>query len=495
MPPLARAAHTAARVIRTTEIAPMKPFLSAPLAAALMLAAIPLPLLAAPPTPASLVIVHAKVVTMDQARRVIDDGTVVIADGNIVAVGPAGLERDYAAGQTLDARGNIAMPGMINTHNHLAMIAFRGLGEYKTEDRLRKFFFPLESKMLSRELINVASRQAAMELAVNGVTTVVDMYYHEDEVAKAVSDVGLRGVLGETIINFPVVDAPEPYGGFQYALDFIKKYKGDPLITPAFAPHAPYSVSPQMLTQIQQAADHYQVPVLMHLAEPADEWARVKARFPEAGRYGTELQYLDATHILSPRLLAAHAIVLDAQDIALLKARDVGIAHNPKANTKGHGGLAPAWEMQRAGLGVGLGTDGPLSGNQMDVISLMGYAKRVATIRHPESTTYTPPELVAMATIGGARALKMDARIGSLEPGKAADIILVDTHSLNMQPLYDVYAALVYQADPHDIYTTIVNGRVVARDGQVLTVDLDRQHHDWERVTRRVAEFAKTLDY
>ncbi|MEE7547963.1 amidohydrolase [Xanthomonas sp. Kuri4-1] len=397
--------------------------------------------------------------------------------------------------QTVDARGNIAMPGMINTHNHIAMMAFRGLGEYRTDDRLRKFFFPLESKMLSRRLINVASKQAAMELAVSGVTTVVDMYYHEDEVARAVRDVGLRGVLGETVIGFPVVDAPEPYGGFDYALDFVKQFKGDPLITPAFAPHAPYSVSPQMLVKVQQAAHEHGVPVLMHLAEPADEWERVKTRFPEAGKYASELEYLDAYHVLQPNLLAAHVIQVDAKDIALLKARDVGVAHNPKANTKGHGGLAPALEMMRAGIGVGLGTDGPLSSNQMDIVSIMGYAKRVATIRHPETTTYTPPELVAMATIGGARALKMDKRIGSLEPGKAADLLLVDTHSLNMQPLYDVYAALVYQAEPHDIYTTIVNGRIVAQDGKVLTIDLERQRQDWKRVTDEVAEFARTLDY
>lgn len=445
--------------------------------------------------PASLAIVHARVVTMDEQLHVHDDGTIIIDGSNIVAVGPAGLEKDYAAAQTIDAQGNIAMPGMVNAHNHIAMMAFRGLGEYRTDDRLRKFFFPLESRMLSRRLINVASRQAAMELAVAGVTTVVDMYYHEDEVAEAVREVGIRGVLGETVINFPVVDAPEPYGGFQYALDFVERFKDDPLITPAFAPHAPYSVSPQMLARIQQAAEQYDVPVLMHLVEPLDEWERVKARFPEAAGFGDELEYLDSTGILSPRLLAAHVLRADAKDIALLKARGVGIAHNPKANTKGHGGLSPALEMMRAGLGVGLGTDGPLSSNQMDIVSIMGYAKRVATIRHPETTTYTPPELVAMVTIGGARALKMDDRIGSLEPGKAADVILVDTRSLNMQPLYDVYAAIAYQADAGDIYTTIVNGRVVARDGKVLTIDLDRQQQEWNRVTREVAEFARTLDY
>ncbi|SEM19297.1 Cytosine/adenosine deaminase [Pseudoxanthomonas sp. GM95] len=471
----------------------MNKLLSLAVSAALGLALAPAALAAGKPV--SLAIVNAKVVTMDGALHVYDNGTLIIDGGNIVAVGDAGLERDYAPTQTIDAHGDIAMPGMINAHNHIAMMAFRGLGEYRTDDRLRKFFFPLESKMLDRQLINVASRQAAMELAVGGVTTVVDMYYHEDEVAKAVRDVGIRGVLGETVMNFPVVDAPQPYGGFDYAVDFIKQFKGDPLITPAFAPHAPYSVSPQMLTKIQQAAEQYDVPVLMHLAEPPDEWERVKTKFPEAAKFNDELAYLDSTGILSPRLLAAHVLRASDADIALLKARDVGVSHNPKANTKGHGGLSPALEMVHAGMDVGLGTDGPLSGNQMDIVSVMGYAKRVANIRHPEETTFKPPELVTMATIGGARALKMDKRIGSLEVGKAADVILIDTHSLNMQPMYDVYAAIVYQANAGDIHTTIVNGRIVARDGKVLTIDLDKQRQEWGAVTKKVSDFSKTLDY
>jgi cytosine/adenosine deaminase-related metal-dependent hydrolase len=471
----------------------MRKPLSLALCTALCLAAAPAALAAG--KPASLAIVNARVVTMDTALHVYDKGSLIIQDGDIIAVGPAGIERDYAPAQTIDAQGDIAMPGMINTHNHIAMMAFRGLGEYRSDDRLRKFFFPLESKMLSRELINTASRQAAMELAVGGVTTVVDMYYHEDEVAKAVREVGIRGVLGETVMNFPVVDAPEPYGGFDYAVDFIKRFKGDDLITPAFAPHAPYSVSPQMLAKVQQAAEQYDVPVLMHLAEPPDEWERVRSKFSESAKFNDELTYLDSTGILSPRLLAAHVLRASEADMDLFKARGVGIAHNPKANTKGHGGLSPAMEMMRKGIGVGLGTDGPLSGNQMDIVSVMGYAKRVANIRHPEQTTYKPPELVAMATIGGARALHMDKRIGSLEVGKAADVILIDTSSLNMQPLYDVYAAIVYQANAADIHTTIVNGKLVARDGKVLTIDLDKQRHAWDAVTKKVSDFSRTLDY
>lgn len=447
--------------------------------------------------PASLIIVHAKVVTMDKDLHIIENGTIVVDGRNIVAIGDAGLANKYSAMEVIDAGGNIAMPGMVNTHNHIAMLAFRGLGEYRAEDRLFKLFFPLEKNMLSRNLINVASKQAAIELALTGVTTVVDMYYHEDEVARAVRDVGLRGVLGETVINFPVVDAKEPYGGFQYAIDFIKEFKDDPLITPAFAPHAPFSVSPQMLGQIQEAAKQHHVPVLLHLAELWKEWDMVKKNFPEAAKYSTEVEYLDAYGILQPNLLAAHVIHVSDSDIDILKARQVGIAHNPKANTKGKTGLSPAWDMYSKGLGVGLGTDGPLSSNQMDIVSVMGYADRVAKLRHPDAVdaTFTPPQLVSMATIGGAKALKMDDRIGSLEVGKLADIILVDTKSANMQPMYDVYSTLAYQANPSNVYTTVVNGRVIARDGKILTVDLDKQQKDWEKVTHDVAEFVKTLDY
>jgi cytosine/adenosine deaminase-related metal-dependent hydrolase len=446
------------------------------------------------PEPADLIITNARILTMDAERRVLDRGTLVITGREITAVGEPALAERYAADTVIDADGDIVMPGMINTHNHMAMIAFRGLGEYAVEDRLFEFFFPLEKELLSRELIRVASRQAAIELALAGVTTVTDMYYHEDEVAHAVKDVGIRGVLGQSIIGFPVVDAEEPWGGLDYAVGYLEAFADDELITPALAPHAPYTVSPDKLMETKALAEAHGAPMLMHLAEFYEEKAMIRERFPEVPADKSIVGYLDELGFLGPNLLAAHVIMVDEADMAILKKRNVGVAHNPKANTKGLTGLSPAWDMKQLGIDVGLGTDGPMSSNQIDIVSVMGYAARVARVLHRDGTLFTPVDLVEMATIGGARALNMDDRIGSLEPGKLADVIIIDTASANMQPLYDPYAAVAFQAYPGDIHTTIVNGRIVARDGVVTTVDRAAHDAEWRRITDEVAAFAKTLN-
>lgn len=439
----------------------------------------------------SLVVTNARVLTMDGAYRSFDGGTVVIDDRAIVAVGGPELADDYEATEVIDAGGDIVMPGMINTHNHMSMVAFRGLGEYAVENRLFEFFFPLEKALLSRDLIRISARQAAIELALAGVTTVTDMYYHEDEVARAVKQVGIRGVLGQSVIGFPVVDAPEPYGGLDYAVDFLEAYADDELITPALAPHAPYTVSPDRLLETRALAEKHGAPVLMHMAEFHDEKAKIEARFPQMPDDQSIVEYLDGIGFLYPDLLAAHVIMVDESDMAILKRRGVGVAHNPKANIKGLTGLSPAWDMMQMGLDVGLGTDGPMSSNQLDIVTVMGYAARVARVLHRDGTLFTPRELVAMATIGGARALDMDDRIGSLEPGKLADLIIVDTDAAHMQPLHDPYAAVAFQAYPGDIHTTIVNGTVVARDGVVPCIDRAAHDKEWRGIVARVQAFAE----
>ncbi len=457
-------------------------------------AASALPVFAA--EPASLLIKNALVVTMNDGREIQTDGVVVIDGDTIVAVGDESLIDQYTANETLDADGDILIPGMINLHNHVPMVAFRGLAEdgYAVGERLFNFFFPLEKALLDRELIYVSARHAVMEMALGGVTTYADMYYHEDEVARATKEVGLRGVLGETIIGFPVVDAPEPYGGLAYAEQFIKRYVDDDLITPAVAPHAPYTVSPEKLLQAKALADKYDVPILMHMSEIEDEHQRTKDAFGDLPSDLTIIQYLDRLGFLSDRLVGAHVIYTDQTDITLLKDKGVGVGHNPKANTKDMSGLAAAWEMYNAGVDVGLGTDGPMSSNQMDVLSVMQYAARVARIRHGSGKPFKPIELVEMATLGGARALDMEDRIGSIEVGKLADMVLIDTKAANMQPNYDVYATLVYAAYPPNVKTTIVNGRIIVRDRDLLTLDLDAHQDQWQKIQAKVAAFAATLD-
>jgi cytosine/adenosine deaminase-related metal-dependent hydrolase len=452
------------------------------------------PVAAAGQQTVSLMVRNGLVVTMDAERRVIAGGTVVIDGREIVAVGGRELAQQYQAAHVIDAGGNIVMPGMINLHNHTPMVAFRGIGEYNVKNILFDVMFPLEKELLNRELIYVAARHAAMELALGGVTLVTDMYYHEDEVARATSEVGIRGVLGQTVIGFPVVDAPEPFGGLAYAEKFIQQYKGHELIIPAVAPHAPYTVSPEVLRASRALAEQYEVPMVMHLAEFLDEKELIQERFDSMQDGETIIQYMDRIGALSPRLLAAHVIYVDENDIQILKERGVGVGHNPKANTKGNNGLAPAWQMYKAGVDIGLGTDGPMSSNQMDIFNVMPFVARIARLRYDDAAAFTPLEVVEMATNGGARALDLDGQLGSLEAGKWADLIVLDLSAPNMQPNYDVYATIAHSAYPTNVLTTIVNGKVVVLNRELVNIDREAHQREWQQVMTRVAQFRETLE-
>lgn len=443
---------------------------------------------------ADLIIRNGLVLTIDETRTVHQPGVVVVRGDTIVAVGGAGLAERYEAETVIDAGGDIVMPGMMNLHNHISMVAFRGLGENGVENRLFRFFFPLEKEMLSRDLIRVAARHAAIEMALAGVTLVADMYYHEDEVARAVAEVGIRGVLGKTVIGFPVVDAPEPWGGLAYAEGFIQEWKDHPLITPAVAPHAPYTVPPEWLLKSKALADREGVPVLIHMAEFAHEQELIRERVGDFPEGKSIVQYLDDLGFLGDNVLGAHVIYVDENDMAILEQRGVGVSHNPKANSRGNTGMSPAWEMFQRDLDLGLGTDGPMSSNQMDVLNVMHWAAGIARYLGRDSTRFTPYELVYMATMGGARAIDMEDRLGSIEVGKKADLVVVDVHAANMQPVYDPYAALAFAAYPENVRSTVVNGRVVVRDRLVQTADLEAHEREWRPLQKRVAQFARTLE-
>lgn len=444
--------------------------------------------------PADLVIKNAHILSIDANKAVFENGSIVVRGDSILAISDENLEEQYSAVTVIDAGGDIVMPGMINLHNHIPMIAFRGLAENGVADRLFKFYFPLEKAMLSRDLIRISSRHAAIELALSGVTLVTDMYYHEDEVATAVAQVGIRGVLGETVIQFPVVDAPQPYGGLEYAKQYIADWKGHPLITPAIAPHAPYTVSPEWLLKSKALAEALGVPILIHMDEFRNESDLIAERIGGFPPGKSVVAYLDELGFLSDSVVAAHVSHVGKKDMAILKSRGVGIAHNPKANSLANSGMSPAWEMFKLNLDIGLGTDGPLSSNQMDIMNVMSYAAAVARLRGNDSTLFTPYELVYMATMGGARALDMEDQIGSLEVGKKADMIIVDIHAANMQPAYDLYANLAFSAYPENVRTTIVNGKIIVLDRVIQTVDEAAHLKEWTPITKRVAEFAKTLE-
>ena len=444
------------------------PFRLGLLAASLVLLALATP--AAQPLgnrqPADLIVTNGYVVTMNDRKEIVENGVVAIAGGRIVAVGGAEVAAQFTAARTIDARGAIVMPGMINTHTHASMTVFRGLGD-DVPDRLRKLIFPLEKALVDRDLVYWGGLHGMIEMIEGGVTTFADMYYFEDEVARAARAIGMRAILGETIVDFPAPDAPEPYGGIAYTRKFVEQYRGDPLITPAFAPHAPYSLDAEHLQQIAKEAEALDVPILMHVAEMADEVTRFRKE-----RNQTPVEYLDSIGLLNRRLLAAHCIFVTDSDIDLLKARDVGVAHAMVANIKSAKGVAPALKMFKQGVRVGLATDGPMSGNTIDVIGQLGYVAKVHKLETRDRNVMPAIDVVEMATRGGARALRMDDRIGSLEVGKLADVILIDRDNTRMIPFFDVYSALVYAAHAGDVRTAIVHGRVVMEDRKVATVNV-----------------------
>ena len=418
-------------------------------------------------TPVDLLITHGHVLTMDPARKVIEDGFVAIRGERILAVGPAARAADYAPARTIDARGGIVMPGMVNAHTHLAMTVFRGLGD-DVPDRLRRFIFPLERTFVDRAVVRDGTLLGLLELIEGGVTTFADMYYFEDEVARVTRQAGLRAVLGQTIVNFPAPDSPEPYGGLALARQFIAAYRGDPLITPAFAPHAPYTVDPRHLRLVAEAAAELDAPVLIHLAEMTEEMTSIRK-----DHQMTPVEFLDSVGLLNRRLVAAHCIFVSESDLALLQAREAGVAHALVANLKSAKGVAPALRMHELGLRVGLATDGPMSGNTLDLIGQLGYVAKVHKLDRKDRNVMPAATVVEMATLGGARALHLEDRIGSLEAGKLADVVIVDTSSTALQPLYDPYSALVYAASPRDVRTTIVHGRILMEDRVVRTLDAE----------------------
>lgn len=433
--------------------------------------------------PADLMITDGTVLTMNPENTVFEHGTVVVSDGKIVAVGGPELTAKYQAKKVLDVKGDIVMPGLINTHTHGSMTVFRSLGD-DVPDRLHRYIFPLENKLVSRDMVRTGANLANIEMIKGGVTTYADMYYFEDEVAKTVDKAGLRAVLGETIINFPVADAQTPEEGIAYAVRFINEYKDHPRITPAFAPHAPYTNTTENLQKIAALSEELNVPVMIHLAETDREKEEIAKR--TGGK--SPVQYMADIGVLNNRLLAAHVIMADENDLNLLKKYDVGVAHNISANTKSAKGVAPVTQMLEKGIRTGLGTDGPMSSNTLTTMNELNLVGKIHKLEAKNRAAMPPLTVVEMATMGSARALHMDDKIGSLETGKLADIIVVDTKAPNMVPVYSPYAALVYGANGANVRHTIVDGVILMEDRQLLTVNENEIIQDAQRFAEKVRE-------
>jgi 5-methylthioadenosine/S-adenosylhomocysteine deaminase len=429
---------------------------------------LPVPL-CAQKQPADLIIAGGTVVSMDAKRSIQDDAAIAIQGDTIVAIGRREqIAAHYQSAQTLDATGKLILPGFINGHTHVPMTLFRGLHDDVTlNDWLYKYIFPAEAKNVNEDFVRWGTRLAAAEQIRSGVTTFADMYYFEDAVAEETKAAGMRGVLGETWIDFPAPDNKSEAEMLAYTEKFLRKWQGDPLIHAAPAPHSIYTCSQKTLQDSAALARKYKAPILIHVAEMKKEWddSRTKNGM-------SPVQYLDKLGVLGPEVVAAHCIFVDEADRKTLAARGVGCVHNPSSNMMIASGVSPVPEMLAAGVAVGLGTDGPAgSNNDLDVMEEIDLAAKLAKVTKNNPLALNARAVVEMATVQGARALHLESEIGSLEAGKKADIVVIDLNAPNAVPVYDIYSQIAYSLKASDVNTVVIGGRVVMRERKLLTVD------------------------
>jgi 5-methylthioadenosine/S-adenosylhomocysteine deaminase len=418
--------------------------------------------------PADL-IVTGMAVTMDSNHSVYDDGAVAVTGDTIVAVGPrAEIESKYESRQTVDARGKLVLPGFVNGHTHVPMTLLRGLHDDVTlNDWLYKYIFPAEAKNVNEDFVRWGTRLALAEQIRSGVTTFADMYYFEDAVAEETKKAGMRGVLGETFIDFPAPDNKTNAAMLAYTEKYLQKWQGDPLIHAAPAPHSIYTCSQKTLQDAAALARKYHAPILIHLSEMKkenDDSLKNNGMSPTG--------YLDKIGVLGPDVVGAHCIFVDEADRKKLAERGVGCVHNPSSNMMLASGVSPVPELRSAGVAVGLGTDGPAgSNNDLDLMEEIDLAAKLAKISKMTPMALNARAVVEMATIGGAQALHMEKEIGSLEKGKKADLIVISLDEPNAVPMYDVYAQIAYALKASDVETVVIGGRTVMKDHKLLTVD------------------------
>jgi len=431
-----------------------------------------------------LIVSGGLVVTMDEHRTIYEEGALAVHGDSIVAVAPsAEIQGKYAAWQSIDAKGRLVLPGFINGHTHVPMTLFRGLHDDVTlDDWLKKYIFPAEAKNVTEDFVRWGTRLAAAEQIRSGVTTFADMYYFENAVAEETQAAGMRGVLGETWIDFPAPDNKNEGQMATYTEKFLQKWQGDPLIHAAVAPHSIYTCSRKTLEDASRLARKYRAPILIHVAEMKKEWDDSQKQ-----NGMSPVQYLKKVGVVGPDVVAAHCIFVDESDRKTLAEGRVGCVHNPSSNMMLASGVSPVPEMRAAGVAVGLGTDGPAgSNNDLDLMEEMDLAAKLAKITKMDPLALNARAVVEMATIDGARALHMEKEIGSLEVGKKADFAVIDLNQPNAVPMYDVYAQLAYALKASDVETVVIAGQVVMRDHKLLTVQENE-------VLKKAREYKKSV--
>lgn len=415
-----------------------------------------------------LIVSGGTIVTMDAGKRIIENGAIAVEKNSIVAVGTANeIAQRFIAKQSINAQNKVVIPGLINTHTHVPMALFRGISDdLDLQEWLTKYIFPAEAKNVTEEFVRAGTRLGLAEMIRGGTTTFCDMYYFEDAIADETAKAGVRGVLGETIIEFPVADNKTPEQALIYAEKFINKWKNDALIVPALAPHAPYTVSTEHLKAVRALSDKTGAPIVIHVAETQKEVNDITKQ------YGARpVTYLSKIGFLNNRTIAAHVVFANDEEINILKTAGVGVAHNPQSNMKLASGVAPIPSMLLKDLPVGLGTDGAASNNDLDLWEEIDTAAKLHKLSSGDPKAVNAEQAFEMATIRGARALHLEKSIGSIEVGKLADLAIADFDSLHQTPYFNVYSALVYTTKASDVQTVIINGKVVMLDRRLLTLD------------------------
>ncbi len=418
--------------------------------------------------PVDLIVSARHVVTMDQKRRVLEDGAVAIRNGAIVAVGSRKEIHDGYKGRKVDYGNTIILPGLINTHTHAPMSLFRGVADdLPLQQWLEKLIFPAEAKNLNPEFIRWGTRLACLEMLKTGTTTFVDMYYFEELIAEETKKAGMRGVLGQTMIQFPVVDAKTPQESLAAAEKFFLRYQDDPLITPAIAPHALYTNKDDDLKSARALANRYKLPLVIHLSETLKENRDILH-----ARNMSPTRTLDSLGVLDGWTIAAHSVYVDETDLSVLKRRNTGVAHCPSSNMKLASGIAPILKMLELKIPVGLGTDGPAgSNNDFNLFEEMDLASKLAKVSSLNPEALPAQKALEMATIEGARAAGLSEKIGSLEAGKRADLIVVQLDQPHAVPMFNVYSQLVYALKGSDVSDVMVEGKWLMRNRKPLTLD------------------------
>ncbi|MFL6374668.1 MAG: amidohydrolase [Pyrinomonadaceae bacterium] len=417
-----------------------------------------------------LIISGGTIITMNSKHEVIEYGAIAIKGQEIVMVGTdAEVMSGFTARRTIDAIGKVIIPGLINTHTHVPMSLFRGIADdLDLQEWLTKYIFPAEAKNVDEQFVRAGTRLGLAEMIRGGTTTYCDMYYFEDAIADETKKAGVRGVLGETVIQFPVADNKTPDEALAYSDRFLAKWKNDPLIVAAIAPHAPYTVPTEVLKKVRALSDKWNAPVVIHVDETKKEHEDIRKQYGD-----TPVTYLNKIGFLSNRTIAAHLVWITPEEIDILKRVGVGAAHNPQSNMKLASGVAPVPAMLAKDVAVGLGTDGAASNNDLDMWEEMDTAAKLHKEFTGDPKVVTAEQAFEMATIRGATALHLDRITGSLEVGKRADIDIVDIDSLHQTPRFNVYSALVYTTKGSDVRTVIINGRIVMLDRRLLTLNED----------------------